>query len=777
MNKHMIRVAITWCCIFFIRTVPAHAQNMNACDTLVIAELNAAVLLDHQEQRFGYFTVPQTGYYRVQAFTRYNSGDHQRNETYYLEFENQAGDPVQPLDANAGPHKIVRDAPGVLGTIWRDTGLFFFRRGGHTSIMRHMVTLEDIYPEFKDGDYVGKESVHILELKLVPADFDLAVSATPGNMVHAVAPDTVAIGSPVHFEISVKNQGPEPAWAPRIQATLPKLATLESASVQPHSIRGDTLFWQLTSLLPGDSANIELHLSTPTQLPHAPFSFTLEAATAARCETRLSNNTDAATIFGINPPPSPDLTAGLTASVDSVDAGEAFTYELRATNSDTHSAEHIEIVAILADSLTFIESVPDPSRKSADSLFWQRETLNPNDSFSISIDAFLSPNMPEGTHQLISRAHVAAQNEPLSKRGNNNAADTLTGFIDKTRVNAFADLLLTQDVSAPSFLVRGGDTLMTAGAGEDIFYTIHVTNHGDRYAADIQIVDWLPDYVTVSAGTPEFSINASDSIVWYLPALAPGQSKPLRFTATLSAQVPTGENLLINSAMGSAANEPDSLQADNFTSSTVHNFVSDLIVPPQISAMPARIEVGDSIFVRVTTAVENKSWDLRVYRADGHIDSSFADAFIASTSLQPDVWIPVYPTYQQTRFVSSGKQEEIIFELRTVDIFNHRASARATVQLQSANNLVLARNVFRPELESALDINFKLDSNRSARLDLYDIAGTHVTMLTEGPFQAGWNSHTWNSTTTTGQQVGSGVYVITIRSGEYAAFKKVIITR
>jgi hypothetical protein len=89
----------------------------------------------------------------------------------------------------------------------------------------------------------------------------------------------------------------------------------------------------------------------------------------------------------------------------------------------------------------------------------------------------------------------------------------------------------------------------------------------------------------------------------------------------------------------------------------------------------------------------------------------------------------------------------------------------------------LDRNVFRPEAESPLDIRFKLSNRRAAQLDIYDIAGRHITQLTQGVYQGGWNSYSWDGITETGQGAGSGVYLVTLRSGEFNSWKKFIIVR
>jgi hypothetical protein len=102
-----------------------------------------------------------------------------------------------------------------------------------------------------------------------------------------------------------------------------------------------------------------------------------------------------------------------------------------------------------------------------------------------------------------------------------------------------------------------------------------------------------------------------------------------------------------------------------------------------------------------------------------------------------------------------------------------------TLFSESCEAFTLDVNVFEPERGLPLGINFELESGKQVRFDLLDISGYRVTRLYEGNFNAGPNRREWNGFTETGQQVGSGVYVVTLRSDdrELVCWKKVIIRR
>ncbi|OPZ67145.1 MAG: hypothetical protein BWY83_02690 [bacterium ADurb.Bin478] len=119
----------------------------------------------------------------------------------------------------------------------------------------------------------------------------------------------------------------------------------------------------------------------------------------------------------------------------------------------------------------------------------------------------------------------------------------------------------------------------------------------------------------------------------------------------------------------------------------------------------------------------------------------------------------------------------MVFELRVRDQYGRLATAQTSITIISMNRMKLDRNVYEPDRQEPLAIQFKLSSNRVARLDVYDIAGTHISKLSEADYLAGWNTYYWDGRTSGGMLAGSGVYIITIHSGDFKDWKKCMIVR
>ena len=106
------------------------------------------------------------GYYRIVVGTWYNSGDSQKNESYYITVTNSNGE-TTPEDPNAGVYKVVPDEPGSPHTSERDAGIFYLPEGLNSINVMHYYLIADQYPQFVvDGPITSYESIHLLYFKL-----------------------------------------------------------------------------------------------------------------------------------------------------------------------------------------------------------------------------------------------------------------------------------------------------------------------------------------------------------------------------------------------------------------------------------------------------------------------------------------------------------------------------------------------------------------------------------------------------------------------------------
>lgn len=339
------------------------------------------------------------------------------------------------------------------------------------------------------------------------------------------------------------------------------------------------------------------------------------------------------------------------------------------------------------------------------------------------------------------------------------------------------ELAVNLSAHTDTTVVVSGDTIHAIQPGEIYTYIITIKNLGSSQADSVKLVQLLPDSVHSIVASISPQISDRDSLVWFIHELKPNGEVSISVSVQLAEELPRELTELISQVKLFTAYDP--VLTNNFDTETVKVLFQE---PPQdwqafIEATPPIVEVGDKVTVKVQVSGPIDFWDLWVYFPDDQIDSTYADEFIASTQLTPHIWFEVEPKVTITQMSAQSKQRQIIFELRAIDAFGNFKHASTSVTLQSEADLNVDRNIFIPDQENNLGINFRLGSDSEARLEIYDITGTKITKLTEALFKSGWNTYYWNGLTEEGQKIGSGFYIITLRANGYYAWKKLMIVR
>ncbi len=111
--------------------------------------------------------IKQEGYYRITATVWYNSGDDQKNESFFIVIADEFNRKIYPQNSNAGIYTVVPDDPGSPHVANRDAGLFYLSPGPVTIELHHYYTISDQYSQFiVEGPIKGAESVEVISFKL-----------------------------------------------------------------------------------------------------------------------------------------------------------------------------------------------------------------------------------------------------------------------------------------------------------------------------------------------------------------------------------------------------------------------------------------------------------------------------------------------------------------------------------------------------------------------------------------------------------------------------------
>jgi uncharacterized repeat protein (TIGR01451 family) len=159
---------------------------------------------------------------------------------------------------------------------------------------------------------------------------------------------------------------------------------------------------------------------------------------------------------------------------------------------------------------------------------------------------------------------------------------------------AQADLVVTK--SGPA----------SAAPGENIIYTITLTNAGASDAHDVVLTDKVPDNTTAfgfqqdeeSGGTPAYQISSNGStFTASAPLVQPGDSATFVMGVTVNPGTPAGT--IITNTASAASSDPDANPDDNSATvnTTVTGSSADLLV---VKSGPSDAAAGDTITYSIT---------------------------------------------------------------------------------------------------------------------------------------------------------------------------------
>ena len=269
-----------------------------------------------------------------------------------------------------------------------------------------------------------------------------------------------------------------------------------------------------------------------------------------------------------------DLRLSKSASADTVEPGEQFSYTLKIENLGPNTSRNITLTDTIPEFLVIDESsfsvAPNSLSENTDHtlLVWNLDSLDADLTAAISyfVSVEDSDVLPESPFEVVNTSSVFAEGD--TNIFNNFASSTVV--VKKPIL--LTDISVLQFVKTDSFSVQGADTLWFVKPGDKFSYFINVRNQSDVEAFNVVLKDILPDSVRVG------NFASGDTIDWQLGNLQEHRDTTLTFQAILSTNV--GEELteLKNTVLVQADNEDPQKLADNISIATETVFV----IPPKM---------------------------------------------------------------------------------------------------------------------------------------------------------------------------------------------------
>lgn len=375
----------------------------------------------------------------------------------------------------------------------------------------------------QNNNYAFAQSVAIIRAENPDKNYHLELTKTSDA-------DSVEIGEEFHYEIKVKNLGPDVACDIALADSMPICIQVVDLNPLPDSVAGNVYYWNFASIQVGDEKIV-----------------TITALLTNDCADSTANLNNIVTILGSDDPNNigqrarariiiientddPKLNYELqltkTADKDTVAINESFVYEIKLENLGPGTAYNITVTDSLPGQLTYLNFVPQPDSAVNNVVFWKFDSLLLGQSKMMTYTAVYNQSKPDSNFALDNIVIVTAAGD-TNLIGERNARKRIIIVEEKPPRLYYYNLGLTKEADKD-----------TVSAGESFVYFLTVINYGPNTAYDITLVDSLPELITASDFYPDPDSVSGNLLFWFIDSLHAGEQVIVSFTATLERSLP-----------------------------------------------------------------------------------------------------------------------------------------------------------------------------------------------------------------------------------------------
>ena len=414
----------------------------------------------------------------------------------------------------------------------------------------------DSTPNNDDGDQSEDDEDSI---EITPASADLSIAKT-------VDTSTPNLGQTVTFTIEVSNNGPNDATGVEIRDLVPSGYTALTAN-QGGVISGSTIIWNGLTVLSGDVVELE-------------YTATVEAGNGSLAahvnvvQVTASDQYDPDSTPGNNNPTEDDFALASTtpqnivdievtkiSDVQTVTDGDTVTFTISVTNNGPGDATSVVIEDRMGDNFTYQSDVASTGLYTDGSPgTWVVGDLAAGATETLSIETLI---VTTGSGDFTNVAELVDLDETDadSTPNNNVATEDDQDGVDLDAI-LISDLSLTKTVN-----------VIEQEVGENVIFSITVTNDGPNTTSGVVINDLLPSGYTYVGSTVTEGAYDPISGNWTMSSpLGVGEVDNLQIVATVN---PSGDYLNQAEITASANDDPDSNVSVSFDTDDLGDGIAD----------------------------------------------------------------------------------------------------------------------------------------------------------------------------------------------------------
>ncbi len=429
------------------------------------------------------------------------------------------------------------------------------------------------------GNNVATED-DFASVAVTPASADLSLEKT-------VSTSTPNVGSQVTFTLTVRNAGPDAASNVVVADPLPSGLSLVSFDPSVGSFDPSTGTWTIATIAVGANATLELVATVDTLNDKTNIAEITSSSQLDPDSTPGNFASDEDDIASVTL--SPQLVdLALAKSIDDPvpNVGDTVEYTLTLSNAGPSTATGVIVTDQLSSGTTFVSSTPSQGTYNATTGVWTVGTVPPGATPTLLIRAIVL-NVRRGTNT----AEISAADQTDIDSIPGNASVTEDDYAEVEFVTQTADLSLTKSVDNSS-----------PDRGENVTFTINLTNSGPNAATNVDVRDRLPAGLQFVSASPSVGTYDSTSGLWTIASINNGDQATLVIVALVTSGAAATNRAEV---VARRQFDPDSTPGnmvdgeDDMASVTLTPNVVDISVSASVDNNAPL--VGDSVAITINT--------------------------------------------------------------------------------------------------------------------------------------------------------------------------------
>lgn len=354
------------------------------------------------------------------------------------------------------------------------------------------------------GNTVSAEQAGVPELRLAK---NATVEAGPGEVIS--------------YSLILQNSGSAGASGVVVRDPVPPYLSNPDNISSGGSLNGNEVVWQIGALGAGESRTLSWQGTVAGTVP-ASVSQITNVATAADDAGHTAQAQAATTVLV------PGLSLAKSAPAE-VKPGEGVSYSLTLANTGNMTLRQVVVRDPLPQYLLNPAGVSHGGRLNGSEVVWEIGDLTAGESLVLAWRATVDPLIPVGVTELLNRATVT------------------------TQIGLTAEAQAASRVLQPQMRVTKS-ALEKVMPGQEITYTLTISNAGSVTLYQVRLEDPLPAYVTpVPYGIADGGYEVPGRIVWdNLGDIPPGQSRAVSWRGTVDPLIPPEVYEIRNIAVATA---------------------------------------------------------------------------------------------------------------------------------------------------------------------------------------------------------------------------------